>query len=85
MIPLNSQVTVTIGKHKSHGTLIRIHEGEKYSHVVLYPDGEDCLRLPEEVKIRIQNHTISRPFTLWQLNALLGYQVNEWSNNGRFV
>ena len=36
----------------------------------------------KEVTLCLGHPTISRPFTLWQLNSLLGYQANEWTWDG---
>lgn len=85
MIPIGALVTATNPSgEKTHGNLEDIDSyGQK--NILLIRDGHDFdfkWFLEKEVKIRFPHHTISRPFTLWQLNALLGYQVNEWSWDG---
>lgn len=72
------------GGEKVHGSLEAV-EHYHGSHMLLIRDGHDFEYKwfqEHEVKIRLRHKTKSTSFTLWQLNALLGYPTREWSWDG---
>ena len=72
------------GGEKTNGTLeaVKPYHG---STMMLLRDGHDFdykWFQEKEVKMRLIHKTESTAFTLWQLNALLGYPTREWSWDG---